>query len=165
MLTDLQKLETYKMLGLISLCSGGGEHKIKWAMYLLENYIESENLAILATLLKPINEFEVDEYFNSVLRELGISMPSRSQAIEGYAKVLVKEVIERSISLESVASKIYEVNVQLGYLKKLREFTVLEDEWYCEHINGWSKKQREEEIIKASKAAYETLNYPKIFKA
>ncbi|MES2826067.1 MAG: hypothetical protein V4732_20875 [Pseudomonadota bacterium] len=80
MLTEFLKLVTYKMLGLISLCSGGSDHKIKWAMYLLENNVESENLEILATLLKPINEFEVDEYFHRILRELDILMPSKSEA-------------------------------------------------------------------------------------
>jgi archaellin len=165
MLTEIQKIATYKMLGLITLCSGGSEHKMNWAMNLLENNIETENLAILATLLKPINEFEVDEYFNRVLRELNTLMPSKPQAIEGYAKVLAKEVIEGSITPESGASKIYEANVQLGYVQQLSEFVDLDDEWYCEHIYGWSKEQRKEEIIRASKAAFESLNYPEIFQA
>ncbi len=165
MLSESQKIETYKALGKVAMCSGGSEHKVSWAMSLLEQGVETEKLVILATLLKPLNEFEVDDYFNSVLTELGINRPNDDEAIEGYAKVFTKEVVDGRLSPESGASKIYAANVQLGYPGSFGEFTVLEDEWYCECINGWSKEQRRNEIVKACKEAYKVLNYPNIFKA
>lgn len=87
MLSDSQKIETYKVLGQVAMGCGGSEHKCAWALSLLEQGIETENLAILATLQKPINEFEADDYFNRVLRELSIERPNDEDAIEGYARV------------------------------------------------------------------------------
>ena len=165
MLSESQKIETYKTLGLVSMCSGGSEFKIKWAMSLLEQGVETENLAVLATMLKPVNEFEGDEYFDKVLGELSIIRPSKQDSIEGYAKVLAKEVVEGQLQPESGVTMIYSANVQLDYPGPLGEFTSLEDEWYCECINGWSKQQRAEEIVKACKEAFEALKYPRLFKA
>ena len=112
-----------------------------------------------------MNEFEADDYFNRVLVELGIERPSDEAAIEGYAKVLTDEVAKGYLSPESAVSMIYSANVRLDYPGSLGNFTALEDEWYCECINGWSKQKRNEEIIKACKEAYEVLNYPNISKA
>ena len=165
MFSESQKIETYKALGQIAMGGGGSEYKCTWAMSLLEQGVDTPNLAILATLLKPINEFEADDYFNRVLKELNIERPKDEEAIEGYAKVLMKEVAEGSLAPETGASMIYSTNVKLDYPSSFGEFTVLEDEWYCECINGWSKEQRRNEIIKACTEAYEVLNYPNIFKA
>ncbi len=162
MLSESQYIETYKMLGQVAICPGGSEFKISWAMSLLEQGLETENLATLATLLKPVNEFEADDFFNRVLVELSIDRPSYEAAIEGYVKVLTDEVVKGYLSPELGVSMIYTANEQLGYLGSLGEFTILEDEWYCECINGWSKQKRNDEIIKACKDAYEALNYPYI---
>ncbi|WP_444912530.1 hypothetical protein [Microbulbifer sp. PAAF003] len=165
MLSNDQKLETYRVLGLTAMFSGGSEYKIAWAMYLLESGIETENLAVLATLLKPVNEFEAEDYFNRVLSELRITRPTSLTAIEGYAKVLTKEIIEGILTPEKGVAKIYEAIIHLDYPGSLGEFTALEDEWYCECINGWSLEQRAEEIVKASKDAYGILRYPSLSEA
>ncbi|MCE2573746.1 hypothetical protein [Motilimonas eburnea] len=141
MFSDSQKIETYKALGQIAMSSGGSEYKCAWAMSLLEQGVDSPSLVILATLLKPINEFEADDYFNRVLKELNIERPSDAGAIEGYARVLMKEVIDGSLALEMGASMIYGAYIKLGYPELFGEFTVLEDDWYCECINGWSKEK------------------------
>lgn len=167
MLSELQKIETYKVLGKVAMGgrASGSKHKVAWAMSLLEQGVETNSLAILATLLKPVNEFEADDYFNRVLIELGIHRPGKESAIEGYAKVLTKEVFEGRLSPKAGASLIYEANVQLDYPAELYEFTILYNEWYCKGINSWSKEQRREEIVKACKEVYEVLNYPDIFTA
>ncbi len=165
MLSESQKIGTYKALGQVAMGSGGSEYKCAWALSLLEQGLETPNLAILATLMKPINEFEADDYFNRVLNELSIERPHDEEAIEGYARVLVKEVVEGFLEPEAGASMIYSANIKLDYPSSFCEFTVLEDEWYCESINGWSKEQRKNEIIRACKEAYEVLSYPSIFEA
>ena len=165
MLTPPQKLETIKAFGLIVMTVGGSELKVNWAMSLLEQGVETENLCILASLLKPLNEFEVDELFNIVISELDLKQPKPEEAVEGYAKTLAYEVFQGVISPEIGASKIYDANVFLDYPESFAEYTIYEDEWYCEHINGWSKEERREEIIKACKVLYGLLGYPCINKA
>ncbi|MCX2524439.1 hypothetical protein [Larsenimonas rhizosphaerae] len=164
MFTESQKIETYKMLGQVAMCSGGSEYKIAWAMSLLEQGVASPNLDILATLSKPVNEFEADDYFNRVLTELGILWPGDEAAIEGYAKVISLEVIEGQISPESGASRMYALYAPLNYPDPLHEFSSLDDEWYCECINGWSEQQRRDEIVRACKEAYEAFCFPCVFK-
>ncbi|MCE2596674.1 hypothetical protein K6Y31_17945 [Motilimonas cestriensis] len=165
MFSESDKHETYRVLGLAAMCSGGGEYKVDWAMYLLESGVETENLAILATLLKPVNEFEAEDYFNRVLNELKIIRPSQEAALAGYAWVLAKDIIDGVLAPDSGVSQIYAVNMALDYPGTLGEFTALEDEWYCECINGLSKQKRREEIIKACNECLEVLQYPDVFKA
>ena len=164
MLTPAQKLETIKAFGLIAMKVGGSDIKVNWAMSLLEQGVETENLCVLASLLKPLNEFEVDEFFNIVITELSLKLPTPEEAVEGYVKILAHEVIHGIISPETGASKIYDANIFLDYPESFAEYTIYEDEWYCEHINGWSKEKRREEIIKACKVSYGLLGYPCINK-
>ena len=53
----------------------------------------------------------------------------------------------------------------MDYPNSFAEYTVLEDEWYCEYINGWTKEERKNEIIKNCKKTYDVLKYPDIFRA
>jgi hypothetical protein len=165
MLSELQKIETYKCLGAVGMVSGGGEFKISWALSLLMQNVETENLGILATLLKPVNEFEIDDYFNRVLGELGVERPNNQAAIEGYVKVLAKEVIQGDLDPETSVSMIYAAYVELNYPESLSEFTTLHDKWFCENIIGWSQSQRIKNIFSACKEVFEALEYPNIFNA
>lgn len=164
MFNKSQKRETYRVLGLAAMCSGGSEYKVSWAIYLLEQGIETEHLAILASLLNPVNEFEAEAYFNTVLNELGIVRPNEEAALEGYAKVLAQAVVDGALAPEDGVSQIYAVNVQLDYPGTLSEYTSLEDKWYCERIHGWSAQHRRSEIINACKETIDVLNYPELFK-
>ncbi|MEG3753732.1 hypothetical protein [Psychromonas arctica] len=164
MLTSTQELETIKAFGLIAMTVGGSKLKVNWAMSLLEQGVETENLCILASLLNPLNEFEVDEHFNIVISELDLKFPKLEEAVEGYVKILAHEVIRGMLPPEDGASKIYDANVFLGYPESFSEYTIYEDEWYCEHINGWSKEKRQEEIIQACKVSFGLLRYPSIIK-
>ena len=162
MLSEQQKIDTYKTLGLIAMDSGGGQLKVDWAMRLLEQGIETQSLAILATLQKFINEFEADEYFSKVLSELNIIHPNKTDAIQGYVKVVASEVIEGITPPDVGASMIYRANVNLDYPEYLGDFVSLDDEWYCEHINGWSVEQRASEIIKVCREVYGSISYPNL---
>ena len=164
MLSQMQKHETYKVLGLAAMSSTSSKHKISWAMTLLEQGVEAENLSILATLSNPVNEFEADDYFDRTLRELGIEMPSYDCALEGYAKALATDVVNGVLSPEEGASKLYGIKVKLENSEPLAEYSVLDDESFCE-LNGWSKQKRKDEIIKACKETIRQFNYPKVFKA
>ena len=165
MFDRLQKRETYRVLGLAAMHSGGSEYKISWAMHLLEQGVETSSLAILASLLSPVNEFEAEDYFNIVLSELGIERPDDDAVLKGYVKALVQDVLEGTLSPEVAVSQINEINILLGYPDELAEYISLDDEWYCECINGWSEEQRRREIIKACKDVDNKFTYPEMFKA
>ncbi len=165
MLTDEQKEEAYIILGYTAMVSGGAEQKVKWAMYMLESGAESDDLAILATFTPLFNDFEVEDYFNRVLTQLEIKRPDKKEAIYGYVKAMVKKALQSEVMPDEVVAKIYQANIKLDYPSELGEFIALEDEWYCDHVNGWSKEKRHSEILKACKDVYEELEYPDAFKA
>ena len=151
------------VLGQAALYPGGAEYKVAWAMRLFESGIESESLAILATLMAPVNAFEADAYFLKVLSELGITPPDREQALRGYARALAKKVVSNTLAPDIGVAKIYEVNVHLDYPGLFAEFTALEDEWYCESIQGWSQQRRNLEIVNACEILCAKLHYPDVF--
>lgn len=162
MLFENQIHETYKVLGLTAMCSMGGEHKIAWAMRLLEQDIESEAVAILAGISNPINEFEVDEYFIKALSDLSIERPPYAEALWGYTKAVATEVINGVQSPDEGVSLIYEIYICLNYPDQLSAFTELNDEWLCECIMGWSSDQRRAEIIKACDEVIHRTEYPRL---
>ncbi|WP_444892124.1 hypothetical protein ACJJIE_10365 [Microbulbifer sp. TRSA001] len=160
MLSKSQLFETYRVLGLAAMHPAGAEYKVAWAMTLLESGADTESLAELATFQPPFNEFEIDDYFGRVLKELAIARPPDDDSLMGYAKVIAQECVEGKIKPEIAASKLYSANVDLDYPEYLNHFTELEDEWYCEHINGWTRDQRKNEIIKACQALDNSIKFP-----
>jgi len=142
---------------------GGGELKVCWAMSLLEDGVESESLAILATLQQFINEFEADQYFSKVLSELSITKPPIEEAIGGFVKVIAQEVINGELDpLEGVAY-FDRINSEMDYPKYLSQYVSLADEWYSEHIDGLSIEQRRQKIVESCRETYHAMQYPSIF--
>jgi len=142
---------------------GGGELKVAWALSLLEGGVESKNLAILATLHKLPNEFEVDEYFNKVLAELKIEKPATDDATRGLAKVIAHEVIDGDLAPLDGVEQLQSINSAMGYPEYLSKFVSLADEWYSENIDGLSLEQRKLKIVDSCRALYGTFEYPEIF--
>lgn len=160
MLTEKQRNITYRVLGLTAIRQGGAEFKVEWALSLLETGLGSDNILILASLLAPLDEFETDHYFRLVLDELNIQDMSREQAIEGYAKVLSQEVANGSIKPETAIDQLARINSTLDYPAEYQATNLLEDEWYCTHILGWTAERRTEEIVKACEQLSLTLHFP-----
>ena len=59
------------------------------------------------------------------------------------------EMIRGALSAEEGVVLISEVNVCLGHPDELSRFPRLNDQWLCEHFEGWSEERRREEIIRA----------------
>ena len=162
MLTEQQYIDTFKAMGLIAMETHGGEAKVNWAMSLLEQGVETDSLSILATLKKFINEFEADDYFNRVLKELNISRPDRKGAVLGYAKVIALEVTQGKITSSEGVSLLHYAYINIDYASELGEYVVLKDEEYLKDVNGWSESQINLERINACKETYAALVYPNI---
>jgi hypothetical protein len=67
---------------------------VDWAFSMLENGISSTSLNILASLKEPLNIFEIEDYFNRVLKELNLREPSHEESAKYYIQFLLREIID-----------------------------------------------------------------------
>lgn len=82
---------------------------IEWAFYMLHNGKSSPSLNVLVSLIKPVNIFEVEEYFNRSMNELNIAKPSYEESARHYIRYLLKEIVEDpSIAIDN-AYRIYRI--------------------------------------------------------
>ena len=162
MLSEFQIHETYRVFGLEVMHSANGKYKVNWALRLIESGLESEDLFCLAGFSMPLNQFEIDDYFNRALQGLSIKRPADHDALWGYAKLLSIDMMNGRLSPLKGVSLIYEINVLLDYPEQLSEYTELNDEWYCECIHGWSSQERYQRIVKASQDLVDLIEYPSI---
>ena len=160
MISESQRHETDIMLGRAAMSPVGGEHKIAWAMSLVEQGVMSEALIILAGLSHPMNNFEIEDFVNRALRELSIERPNPTGALLRYAKALALEVIREERPAEAAVVLICEVNTHLNHPDELSRFPRLSDQWFCEHMEGWSEERRREEIVRACHELVTQINDP-----
>lgn len=95
---------------------------INWALEMLENDCSSFCLNILSSLRKPLNIFEVEDYFRRALRELDLQEPSYEDSAVYYVQHLSKKILEDESNAIDTAYKIYEVARDLDYPEDLEEW-------------------------------------------
>ncbi|ARF18658.1 hypothetical protein [Sporosarcina ureae] len=82
---------------------------IGWAFYMLHNEKSTPSLNVLVSLIKPLNIFEVEEYFNRAINELNIAKPSYEESAGHYVRYLLREIVDDpSIAIEN-AYDIYKI--------------------------------------------------------
>ena len=153
-----QKDETIRVLGQAAINSIGGKYKIEWATRLILEGIETEALMILASMSYPLNDFEIEEYFNRALGDLGIERPSSTYSIWRYAELIAREAIHGKITPSEAAFLLKELNIPLDYPEHLSAFVELDDAWYCEAIKGYSESERDQVILSLCRSLIVSIN-------
>lgn len=82
------------------------DQAVDWAIEMLYLGYETPSILILAGISKPTNFFETEKCLLDSLKELGIAVPEKHEAILGYCKYLIAQ-ISRSIS---VKANLYELH-------------------------------------------------------
>jgi len=82
MISGLLEKETHKLFGISSGGIKAADEKVKWAMLIIESNIDIniDDVATLAMLTEPYNEFEANQYFDNALKELNIIKPDDEKA-------------------------------------------------------------------------------------
>lgn len=129
-----------------------------WAMELLEQGSDSENIAILAGLCfdKYPDSFEVRDYFNRCLDELGLILPTGDEVILYYAKYICEQIIKGGIPPRDGASALYHIGIDFGWQGIYSMWLYLEedieslryDEGYYLFNTGLNKQNIDQYIIK-----------------
>lgn len=102
-----------------------GEEYVDWAIEMIENGFETENLFILAGLTPPYNLFHIDKLLDKVLIELCIRKPDRDTAINGYAYYLISEALHGNLGYETILQQLKDLYVTLDYYNPLYCFYLL----------------------------------------
>ncbi|WP_432352058.1 hypothetical protein [Sporosarcina sp. A2] len=82
---------------------------IGWAFYVLHNGKSTPSLNVLVSLIKPLNIFEVEEYFNRAINELNISRPSYEESARHFVRYLLREIIDDPSKAIDNAYDIYKI--------------------------------------------------------
>lgn len=84
------------------------DQAVDWAFEMLCLGYETPSILILAGICKPTNFFETEKYLLGSLKELGIAVPEKHEAILGYCKYLIAQ-ISRSISVKANLYELHKV--------------------------------------------------------
>lgn len=79
------------------------------AFYMLHNGKSTPSLNVLVSLIKPLNTFEVEEYFNRAINELHIAKPSYEESARHYVRYLLREIIDDPSKAIDNAYDIYKI--------------------------------------------------------
>lgn len=82
---------------------------INWAIQMLENNFSTQSLNILSSLKKPLNMFEIEDYFTRTIRELSLQKPSHEECAKYYIYELLKRILNNKGDIMSIAYEIYNV--------------------------------------------------------
>ncbi|WP_078414237.1 hypothetical protein [Priestia abyssalis] len=126
-----------------------------WALEMLENDCSSFSLNILSSLRKPLNIFEVEDYFRRALRELDLQEPSYEESAVYYIQHLSKKILEDESNAIDTAYEIYGVYRDLDYPEELSEWyyisEMIDDFRYGDNQSKLSKVALIMTIVKEAK--------------
>src|SRR5690606_29040973 len=111
---------------------------------MLENEISTIYLNILASLREPLNIFEVEDYFNRALDELGIEEPLFEECAKCYIRFLLMQIVDDNNKAIDLAYEIYEVirehfsNEELNKWFEISE--MIDDYRYGDNIDNFNKE-------------------------
>jgi hypothetical protein len=103
------------------------EDYVEWATSMLEAGEDSENLRILAGLSRFASPFEAEEHFRKARKELGISEPTKVQAIRDYAIHLAQQIIDETIPFQQGVEILSQLCYSNDYPKYLMGWYNLDD--------------------------------------
>ena len=122
-----------------------GQECVDWAISMLEQGRDGHHLTMLAGMSPPFNHFELADYRDRSLRELGITDITDSAAITTYAAERLRLALAGKADLASTLRTIKDLYVGADYLRDLRDFYLLyfaytdlqesEFQWYWPDAN------------------------------
>lgn len=119
-----------------------GHNCVDWAISILEQGRDGRYLAMLAGISPPFNHFEIADYLDYSLRELGLTGISDSAAVTTYAAEQLRLTLAGEADLTSTLGIIKDLYVARDFQRELYDFYLLyfaytdlqesEVQWYWE---------------------------------
>lgn len=98
------------------------ENWSNWAIEMLQAGFETEHLAQIIILEKPLNQFELKWLADKILNELSLKFNDCKKALLDYASYLMHQAFENKITFIKALSLIKELYLFLDYEYELSEF-------------------------------------------
>ena len=96
-----------------------------WAIYCLEQGIDSKNIRILASMFNAQYVSEVETYFIRSLDDLNWNYPIKEKCLPEYAKLTAKQILNKEIDIFIGCNEIYKVYRNLDYDPELTNWDYL----------------------------------------
>jgi hypothetical protein len=131
---------------------------IAWAVGLLESGFDSRHLRILAGLDGNASLFETEDYFARTNRELGLSVPSKEEAIRAYSVHIAEQIVDARLSPRDGVKRLFNLCTACDYPPYLSIWFALDDA--CDHLEygsepftypGLSEENLRETVIKEAR--------------
>jgi len=138
---DIQK-ETYRLLAQKLLTNFDNRKFVNWAVMLLENGYETENIKILAGLDKSPSQ-EIEKYFEMSLKDLKFKgEKSANELIEIYAEHIINDVLIGAMNPSLGLSKMLDIVIATDYNSKYLQFFQLDEDIDYLGLDNNDKKER-----------------------
>lgn len=142
------------------------ERASDWAIKCLEKGHDSRSLRMLASMSDSFTSpFELDEYYQRSLKELGWDKVNYEEYLMRYAKILAEEIVEDKTDPIQTSQNIYSILIDLEYSSELSAwFDINEMIWDYNYFLKTGKddsywfRPKEKLISIIKKASKELLN-------
>ncbi len=113
---------TYEILAFRCMNESIGERHSEWAIKMLKAGFETDHLASLVILEKPINQFEAKILLDDVLKELDLNYSDCQKILFEYTSYLIQCFLNKEILLIKMLNQIKKLCLFLDYDKELSSF-------------------------------------------
>lgn len=103
---------------------------IDWAVELIQNGIESENVLIVASFSKPVDREEIKPYISGALQELNLTEKYGNYSITANAHYHLDQILN-DYKIRENLNELHRLCLSAGYKKGLMPFYLLHHGW-CE---------------------------------
>lgn len=115
-------ITTARILAEKALQGTCGQECIDWAVSMLEQGQDGRYLTMLAGMAPPLNHFEVADYRDRSLRELGIADIGDAEAVTAYAVEHLRIALAGEADLISTLSALKDLCIANDYQRNLYDF-------------------------------------------
>ena len=126
------------------------EDYIDWAVKCLESDIDSKNIRILASLQKLSDSYEVENYFNRSLNDLGWKVPDERECLMAYARGFAEQIVSGAISPVEGCDRIYRIVLALQYPREMSCWIFLDERLDPEGFSYLHGPELDQAIVSAA---------------
>lgn len=119
---------TYKIVAYSAIPNFNTDECVDWAVEMVELVYETENLLILAGLIKPTNYFENVHYLQHAISELNLQVKTGDEGIISYSSYYVREIAQ-SIKIKVNLNALSNYVVAVDYHPSIYDFYSLYQAW------------------------------------
>lgn len=133
-------ISTYRILMKKAFNEDIDENWVEWALEMMEAGYESDSLYILAGIMKPYNQFELQELTDKVIADLNLETSDKSLTIRNYVYYILSTTINEPREYLTTLREVKDICIGLDMEKEYMDFYLLyfakddlnesENQWY-----------------------------------